>query len=79
MWLGTKIENVKMSYRMFKKYRSVFDSLCSVSPKIDKQAQSDLMAIFWIVFLFTKNRTKDEVTAIDSTNILYCLFIMAFG
>ena len=78
-WLGYKIDNIKLSYRIHKKYRAVFESLSSKNNIIEKQSRFNLMAIFWIVYLFVKNKSKEDITTIDVTNILYCLFVWIFG
>ena len=53
--LRVKIEAVKLSYRTYKKYRDVFETLGQRNWDIPRQRQFNLMAIFWVVYLFLKN------------------------
>ncbi len=53
-WLKLKTENLKFSYRIYKKYRSVFDELAETNPNMEEGARFNLMAIFWILYLFLK-------------------------
>lgn len=53
-WLSKKIDDVKMAYRVYKKYRAVFDKLAKQNCVVEDGTISNLMAIFWIVFLYAK-------------------------
>lgn len=57
-WLTIKIDNLKISYRIFKKYRSVFDDLCRGNCLFSGVQQFNLMAIFWILYLYVKNENQ---------------------
>ena len=65
MWLNLKIDKVKLSYRLYKKYRTIFESLSSKNDIVEKQSQFNLMAIFWIVFLLMKNKFTEDITALE--------------
>ena len=78
--LKTKIDEVKLAYRMYKKYRAVFEVLYRTNSCMGEQSLFDLIAIFWIVFLFVKNSSKDNnANTIESTSVLSSLFKFIFG
>jgi hypothetical protein len=64
---------------MFKKYRAIFEALAGRHCIMEKQSQFNLMAIFWVVFLFVKNSSKTDSDTIETTTILYSLFRFVFG
>lgn len=78
-WLGAKIGDVKLAYRVYKKYRALFEGLAGRNCIMERQTQFNLMALFWIVFLFVKNTNSVEGNTIEATTILYSLFKFIFG
>lgn len=55
LWLKAKTDNLKIAYRIYKKYRTVFESLAAANALLDEKTAFTLMATFWLVFLFLKN------------------------
>lgn len=53
--LSNKIDNVQISYRIFKKYRKTFEDIWPYT-HIAKLVMNDMLSIFWIVYLFIKNK-----------------------
>lgn len=62
-WLLTKIDNVRMSYRIYKKYRLAFEELATAHSFLEDQPKLHLQAIFWILYIYVKN----EHAEIDNT------------
>lgn len=51
--LVEKVSNIKIAFRVFKKYKTIFETL-SYKNKIPFKVNHDLLAFFWIVFLLAK-------------------------
>lgn len=58
LWLKAKSENLKITYRIYKKYRTVLEKLTTACPLFDEKGGFNLMATFWLVFLFVKNQNS---------------------
>lgn len=77
--LKSKIDQVNLAYRIYKKYRTLFQDLSKKYTQIDEQFQIHMMSIFWVVYLFIKNSTHDNASnTLECTKILKCLFKFVF-
>jgi hypothetical protein len=79
LWLRAKTDRVKLSYRVYKKYRAVFDELCPANTLMDEQSRFNLMAIFWILFLFLKNQNAEFENVMESISLLHVIVMFAFA
>lgn len=79
LWLKAKTQNLKITYRIYKKYRTAFDQLCSTSALMDEKSGFNLMAIFWLVFLFVKNQNSQFDNTLASTSLLHTIVVFAFA
>jgi hypothetical protein len=52
--LSSKIKNLELSYRLFKKYHKTFVELWQHT-EINSFVMNDLLSIFWITYLLFKN------------------------
>lgn len=55
MWIKVKIDNLKLSYRIYKKYRFMFEEMFNNYKTPKDQSKFNLMAIFWIAYLIIKH------------------------
>lgn len=55
LWLKGKIDAVNIAYRIYKKYRALFQDLAQKTLHLDELSQYNLMSIFWVLYLFIKN------------------------
>lgn len=78
-WLSLKIDEVKLAYRIYKKYRAVFEKMTVNHCCAEDSSRDNLMAIFWIVYLYTKNHHQCSSDILQATIILYTLFLFLFG
>ena len=63
--LSSKITNLDISYRLFKKYRETFEDLCKETKKdskiqIHEFVMNDLISIFWVIYLLFKSRKHEH-------------------
>lgn len=70
---------MKLCYRVYKKYRLAFEELCQGDTLIDEQMRFNLMAIFWVLFLFVKNQNAEFENVIDSNTLLHTIVIFVFA
>ena len=78
LWIKVKIENLKLSYRIYKKYRFVFEEMFSSHNCLKDQPKFNLMAIFWIAYLFIKHENQQLENTFENIPLLNCLAIILY-
>lgn len=57
--LSSKINNLDLSYRLFKKYCETFNKLWKQTG-IHEFVRNDLLSIFWVIYLLFKSRKHEQ-------------------
>lgn len=73
-----KIKKVRIAYRMFKKYKNIFEEL-SKRVKVVKNIATNLLSFFWIVYLLIKAKIKAVDDIEESTKILIIMIQAIFS
>lgn len=78
-WLKVKIDNLKINYRIYKKYRNVLQGLSGDRVLLEQRAKFNLMAIFWILYLLIKHQNADFDNTVETIQLLHSIVIVLFS
>lgn len=78
-WLKVKTDNLKINYRIYKKYRNVLEQLSGDRVLLEERAKFNLMAIFWILYLLIKHQNADFDNTVETIQLLHSIVIVLFS
>jgi hypothetical protein len=76
-YLKKKLEDVRYSYRFYKKYQAAFEEAWKVLG-VSSGSKEELSAMFWVVYLYVKNSWIETENITESRNFLILLIRMIF-
>lgn len=79
LWLKNKTKRLEINYRIYKKYRSAFDELCQGNSLMEEKARYNLMAIFWILYLYVKHENSEFENTIEAITLLHAVVKFAIS
>ena len=78
-WLKVKTDNLKINYRIYKKYRNVLEQLSGDRVLLEQRAKFNLMAIFWILYLLIKHQNADFDNTVETIQLLHSIVVVLFS